>query len=111
MKFKLIMILLFITPALLSIETEYDQIIDTEYDAVWELENSQDGTVSAVLDCQSFFHKLDFIHNPSGEVLENFLSFKECEDIYYKVTDCLKTEGYVCIDTDDILDNQCYCKD
>lgn len=109
MKIKLIITLLFITPALFSIETEYDQINQTELDAVWELENSNDGTVSAVLDCQSFFHKLDFVHNPSGEILENFLSFQECEDIYYKVTDCIKNEGYVCIETDDIHNIQCYC--
>jgi len=110
MKIKLIITLLFITPALFSVETEFNELLNTELDAVWELENTNDGTVSAVLDCQSFFHKLDFYHNPSGEMIENFLTTHECQELYYKVTDCLQSQGSICLETDDIFKNQCDCK-
>jgi hypothetical protein len=109
MKLKISIILLLMTPALFSIETEFNEIIGTDFDAVWELENTNDATVSAIIDCQSFFHKLDFIHNPSGEIIENFLTTNECQDIYLHVNDCIEKEGYVCIETDDIFNDQCFC--
>ena len=110
MNLKMLLILLMLTSSLFSIETEFDSMSNPELEAVWNLENSYDGTISAVLDCQSFFHKLDFIHNPSGEVSENFISFDECKFVYDKVSNCLETEGFVCLETDDILAEGCYCK-
>lgn len=110
MNLKMLIILLMLTSSLLSIETEFDSMSNPELEAVWNLENSYDGTISAVLDCQSFFHKLDFYHNPSGEMAENFISFSECKNLYDKISTCIDEEGVVCLDTDDIFVDSCYCK-
>lgn len=99
-----------LTSSLFSIETEFDFMTNPDLDAVWTIENSNDGTISAVLDCQSFFHKFDFYHNPSGEISENFVSTSECQFLYDKISTCIDKEGVVCLETDDIFVDSCYCK-
>lgn len=110
MNLKMLLILLLLTSSLFSIETEFDQITNSDLDAVWNLANTKDPSLTARLDCMSFFHKLDFIYTPTGDVLENVISSPECEYMYNKISQCIDKEGYVCIETDNLFQDNCFCK-
>lgn len=110
MNLKMLLILLLLTSSLFSIETEFDQMTPSDRNGVWTLDNTKDPSLSARLDCMSFFHKLDFIYNPTGDVLEQVLSASECEYMFNKISSCIDSEGYVCIETDDVFQDNCFCK-
>jgi len=80
-----------------------------EYDAVFNLINSQDSTNTTKLDCQSFIHKLDIEDSKLNVTYENFIDFYECEELYIKFARCIKDEKTVCIDSNNIFSDQCSC--
>jgi hypothetical protein len=80
-----------------------------DYDGVFTL-SSHEHQKSARLDCQSFIHKLDFFNEHNQLTHENYISTKECEDIYHNINNCLGLEQIKCFDTQDIFSLDCQCQ-
>jgi hypothetical protein len=81
-----------------------------DYEAKFTISNTKKASNEAVLDCQSFIHRLD-IYNHSNQIIhKNVITYNECEDLYRKFQKCLKTEKKFCIDSEYVFSNTCKCE-
>ncbi len=80
------------------------------FDGIFILSNPKDVSRKLRLDCQSFFHKLDFYDKQNNMIHENFISFGECEYLYENFSTCIAQEKTKCVDTEDIFNKDCKCK-
>lgn len=80
------------------------------FDGIFNLTDPQNTAHSVRLDCQSFFHKLDFYDAKGLIKIENYISFGECEYLYENFTKCLTTEKIKCVDSEDIFSTDCKCE-
>lgn len=78
-----------------------------DFDARFLLTSSQENQ-SVVLDCQSFFQKIDFFVDDEIQS-ENFISINECEWLFDKTRACLRRNREVCLDSDDLWSDSCKC--
>lgn len=65
---------------------------------------------SVVLDCQSFFHKLDFYHK-DRLIKEFYIDQGECHFIYSNTKQCFSKKGHYCFDSKDIFKKDCHCSE
>ena len=95
-----------------SMQREFNQIenLNGQY-GMFKLTHSKDEGHYAILDCQSFFQKMDF-YTPSdsnGIVLENFITMDECEEIYSNIKWCFEQNKNKCFDPNAVLMQSCEC--
>jgi hypothetical protein len=62
-----------------------------------------------VLDCQSYFQKLDFYNQSSHLIFENYITIDECQELYLNTKSCLEKQGNKCFDSNNIFDESCSC--
>lgn len=111
MKRYILLTLLIIGQTVYANTYEYTQMNSMDgFEAMFELINPNSKSHSVILDCQSFFHKLDF-YDSSGQLTEeNYITFGECEYLYENFNKCLQTEKVKCIDNQDLFNPDCICK-
>lgn len=108
---RIILLSLFLTYSYAHSETfNYTSIQSIEgFDGIFNLTNQNDENRKLRLDCQSFFHKLDFYNKQDQMLFENYISFGECEYLFDNFNKCLKNEKIKCVDTEDIFNESCQC--
>lgn len=62
------------------------------------------------LDCQSYFHKMDILDSQNNILVENYITFGECEALYYNYKNCIQSEKIKCIDSENIFNEDCKCE-
>ena len=80
-----------------------------DYDGKYLINNTKSDKNYSVLDCQSFIHKIDIYDKEKNIIHENFIDVQECEELYFKIMGCIKDEGSVCIDGQNIFQADCAC--
>lgn len=63
----------------------------------------------AILDCQSFFQKMDIKQN-QNILHDNVITIQECEFLYKNINFCIKKKTMKCIDSEDIFSEDCHCE-
>lgn len=63
-----------------------------------------------ILDCQSFFQKIDFFDSKGKITSENFISINECEYLYQQTVKCLQKEKRKCFDSEFLFYDECGCE-
>ena len=108
MKFCIIL-LCFLSLEVFAFKIEFNKIeLEQQWDAKFLLSSSKH-KAEGILDCQSFFNKLDF-YSASGQLIsENFVFPDECEEIYSRTIYCLENYGSQCFDSQNIFNNSCDC--
>ncbi len=61
------------------------------------------------LSCQSFIQKLDIFDQNYVLLNENYISIKECEDLFININKCFEQNKSKCINTEDIFSKSCNC--
>lgn len=110
---KILLIMTLMSASMVSISKELtlNEINPVEdFDAVFILSNSIDTQDYAKLDCQSYFQKLELYNSKDILQSENYITFGECEYIYKNFLQCMQSTGSKCINSQDILAEDCNCK-
>jgi len=81
-----------------------------DFESMFKISSDQDLSNHAILDCQSFFQKMDFKDKDGQLIFENVISINECEYLYDNITACIKESKTKCIDSDDLYNESCECK-
>lgn len=107
---KIILLVIFISFPAWSIEREFNQIenYNGQY-GMFKLSHSKENNHFAILDCQSFFQKMDFYTANDDIVLENFITMDECEEIYSNIKWCFEQNKNKCFDPNTVLMQSCEC--
>ena len=80
------------------------------YEAKFILGTSQANKTYGILDCQSFIQKIDIYKTTGEKISDAPITYAECEGLYKKYTRCIEDKGSICINTQNIFSNSCYCK-
>lgn len=73
------------------------------------LTNSKPNSYYGILDCQSFFQKLDFYDLDGLLITENFITINECIQFYEVTARCIEKNNTKCFDMSDIFSPNCNC--
>lgn len=107
---RIILLLLFFTLPATALEFEYNQIENFQGSyGMFKLTHSKDSQHFAILDCQSYFQKIDFKKTPNETLAENFITMDECELIYGNIKWCFEQNKNKCFDSDAVLLQSCEC--
>lgn len=69
----------------------------------------EDHDYFGILDCQSYFNKLE-LYDEKSEIEEDQVIYRyECEYLFRKIDRCLLNKKRVCLDTDDLWLESCEC--
>lgn len=83
--------------------------VEPTFEIRFNLYSDQSTDASAVLDCQSFFKKIDFFDKKGLLVSENYITMGECEYLYEQTMSCLDKSLNKCLDSDYIFSDTCSC--
>ncbi len=61
------------------------------------------------LSCQSFIQKLDIFDQNYNLVNENYISIRECEELFININNCFEQNKRKCINTENIFSKSCSC--
>lgn len=107
---KYILLIIFFTLPVQALQFEFNQIenLDGNY-GMFKLTHSKDDINFAILDCQSYFQKIDFKKVPNINLAENYITMDECESIYGNIKWCFEQNKNKCLDSDAVLLQSCEC--
>lgn len=84
---------------------------EENFELRFRLVSSQKSDGHAILDCQSFFQKLDFFDSKGEVTSENYININECEYLHQQTVQCLLKEKKKCFDSDFIFYDACECEE
>ena len=109
MKSLLHLFFIFIYSSVEAAQYDFQRIsIEPGFNVKFQLINTTHNLYNGVLDCQSFFQKLDFLAQGSL-IEEHYISINECEFFYEKINECLTLEEKICFDTTNLFKANCDC--
>ena len=111
MKKLILLPLLYCSLALATTLDVEKMTTDENFELRFLLEGSQQSEGHVVLDCQSFFQKIDFFDSNGKITSENFISINECEYLHEQTVSCLQKEKKKCFDSEFIFYDECDCQE
>lgn len=107
---KIILLLILFTQPVHALQFEFNQIESYQGSyGMFKLSHSKNEDFFAILDCQSYFQKMDFKEVPNITLAENFITMDECESIYGNIKWCFEQNKNKCFDSDAVLLQSCEC--
>lgn len=107
---KLILLTLILSSQAMAISLEVSKMnLEEDFQLKFKLssDNQKDG--HAILDCQSYFQKIDFYDKDDKIVSDNVISIGECEYIHDVIAQCLAANKDKCLDSEDVFNDSCEC--
>lgn len=80
------------------------------FEGMFRLNDPEKAHAHAILDCQSFFQKLDFKNSEDSLHQEYYITQSECKYIYDVIQMCLEKQQSKCLDSEDIFNPTCQCQ-
>jgi hypothetical protein len=107
---KFILLIILSTIPVWALENEFNQMENYNgHYGMFKLTHSKDDSHYAILDCQSYFQKMDFKDSQGETMAENFITMDECEEIYSNIKWCFQQNKNKCFDSDAVLIQSCEC--
>ena len=109
---KLLLLPLFLCTIAFATTLEVEKMTPEEnFELRFLLEGSRKSEGHVTLDCQSFFHKVDFFDSNGKITSENFISINECEYLHQQTVTCLEKAKKKCFDSEFLFYDGCDCQD
>ena len=77
---------------------------------MFKLSDPEKDRFHAILDCQSYFQKLEFKSAENEMYQEYYITQSECHALYESIKNCLTVKKNKCMDSNDIFNTSCYCE-
>ena len=107
---KTILLALFLSTSVFATTLDITKMtLEENFELRFLLEGTTPNTGHIILDCQSYFQKVDFFDGAGTAISENVISINECEYLYDVVNKCLLQNKVKCFDTDHLFNDECGC--
>lgn len=80
-----------------------------DFEGVFKITNTKSTNYHYVLDCQSYFNKLDLFDQNNQLQEELFISSGECAYLWENINQCITDKGSKCLNSGDIFNSSCSC--